>query len=187
MDTSPALPEEQSRRKLSYVFLAIGCILLIIAFLTGISDNPPGIVSMLVGLFLLLLGIIYRFGKSRKRKPAQQLLYWAPRALCIVFAVFISLFAFDVFREGQGFWATAIALLMHLIPTFLVLIVLAASWRREWIGGVLFIVLAVVYLVWAWNKPFGGVAIPLISGLLVLIGALFLLNWYYRVELRGTS
>jgi len=187
MDTNPVLPEEQSRRKLSYVLLAIGCILLVIAFLIGVSDNPPGIVSMLVGFFILVLGIIYRFAKSGKRKPAQQLLYWAPRASCIVFAVLSSLFALDVFKEGQGFWVTALALLMHLIPTFLVLIVLAVSWRREWIGGVLFIVLAVVYLVWAWNKPFGWLAIPVTSGLLVLIGALFLLNWYYRAELRGAS
>lgn len=187
MDTSSPLPEEQSRRKLSYVLLAIGCILLVIAFLIGVGDNPPGIVSMLVGFFLLVLGTIYRFGKSGKRKPAQQLLYWARRALSIVFAVLSSLFALDVFKEGQGFWVTALALLMHLIPTFLVLIVLAVAWRRERIGGVLFIVLAVVYLVWAWNRPVAGVAISLISGLLMLIGALFLLNGYYRAKLRGAS
>ena len=129
MDTGSPLPEEQSRRKLSYGFLAMGCILLVMAFLVGVGDNPPGIVSILVGFFLLVLGIIYRIGKSGKRKPAQQLLYWAPRALSIVFAVLSSLFALDVFKEGQGFWVTALALLMHLIPTFLILIVLAVSWR----------------------------------------------------------
>jgi hypothetical protein len=104
-----------------------------------------------------------------------------------VFAVLSSLFALDVFKEGQGFWVTALALLMHLIPTFLVLIVLAVAWRRERIGGVLFIVLAVVYLVWAWNRPVAGAAISLISGLLVLIGALFLLNGYYRAKHGGAS
>jgi drug/metabolite transporter (DMT)-like permease len=187
MDTNQAPQDEQSRRKLSYVLLAIGCILLVIAFLIGVGDNPPGIVSMLVGFFLLVLGIIYRFGKSGKRKPAQQLLYWAPRVLCIVTAMFISMFALDVFSEGQGFWGTAVALFMHLIPTFLILVLLFVSWRREWIGGILFILLGVLYVVWAWNKPFASSAIPLISGPLVLTGALFLLNWYYRVELRRTS
>jgi hypothetical protein len=170
------------------VLLALGCILLVIAFLIGVSDNPPGIVSMLVGFFLLVLGIIYWFVRSGKRKPAQQLLYWAPRALCIVFAAFSSLFALDVFNEGQGFWVTALALLMHLIPTFLVLIVLAVSWRREWIGGILFIVLAVLYVVWSWNKPFASwFTFVLMAGPLVLIGALFLLNWHYRGALRGSS
>lgn len=187
MDTSPALPEEQRRRKLSYALLAIGCILLVIAYLIGVSDNPPGIVSMLVGFFLLVLGIIYRFGKSGKRKPAQQLLYWAPRVLCIVTALFISIFALDVFNEGKGFLGTTVALLIHLIPTFLILIVLAVSWRREWIGGVLFVALAILYAVSSWNASFASSAIPLISGPLVLTGALFLLNWYYRAELRRTS
>ena len=188
MDTTPALPEEHSSGKMPFVLLAIGCILLVIAYVVGINDNPPGIVSMLVGFFLLVLGIVYRFGKSGKRKPAQQLLYWAPRALSIVFAVLSSLFALDVFKEGQGFWVTALALLMHLIPTFLILIVLAVSWRREWIGGALFVVVAVLYVVWAWNKPFGvWSTFLLIAGPLVLTGALFLLNWYYRGALRGTS
>jgi hypothetical protein len=187
MDTNTSLPEEHNRRKMPYVFFTIGCIMLIVAYAVGINDNLPGNVSMLAGFFAVVLGIVYRFAKSGKRKPAQQLLYWAPRALSIVFAVFISLFALDVFHEGQGFWVTAQALLMHLIPTFLIFIVLAISWRREWIGGTAYIALAVVYLVWAWNKPFGSSAIPPISGLLVLMGALFFLNWRYRGELRGTT
>lgn len=187
MDTNPTVPNQQSRRKLSYAFLAVGCVLLVIAFLVGINDNPPAIVAMLAGFFAVILAIIYFFGKSSKRTPGQQLLYWAPRALCILFAALAGLFALDVFNEGQGVWGTALALLMHLVPTFLVLVVLALSWRREWIGGILFIALAVIYAVWSWNMPFGPSAIPLISGMLLLIGALFLLNWQYRGVLRGNS
>lgn len=188
MDTSSSLPGKPNRRKWSYLLLAIGCILLVIAFLIGINDNPPGIASMLVGFFAVVLGIVYRFGKPGKRKPAQQLLYWAPRALCVVYALFISLFALDVFNEGKGFWGTSLALLIHLVPTFLVLILLAVSWRREWIGGILFVLLGVLYVVWAWNKPFGvWSTLLMIAGPLVLTGALFLLNWRYRDELRGKS
>jgi hypothetical protein len=187
MDTNQAPQDEQSRRKLSYVLIAVGIILLVVAFLVGTTDNPPGILSMLVGAFAVILGVVFRGKKSGTRTPAQQLLYWAPRVLCIVTAMFISLFALDVFNEGQGFWGTAVALLMLLIPTFLILVLLLVSWRREWIGGIIFILLGVLYVVWAWNKPFASSAIPLISGPLVLTGALFLLNWYYRVELRPTS
>jgi hypothetical protein len=46
-----------------------------------------------------------------------------------VFAVFISMFELDVFGAGYGFLNTIIALLMHLIPTVIILIVLAVSWR----------------------------------------------------------
>ena len=105
-----------------------------------------------------------------------------------MFAFFISLFALDVFGETRGFWQTLLALAMHLIPTFLLLIVLWASWRREWIGGMLFPTLGIIYITWAWNKPFGHWSVLLLmAGPPVITGVLFLLNWYYRDELRGKA
>ncbi len=188
MDTRPAPSEEPSRLKLSYLFLAIGCILLIIAYVIGISDNPPGIVSMLLGGCSFILGLFYRFGKSRGRTSGQEFLYWAPRALCITFALFSSIFALDVFGGQQNFWETALALIMHLIPTFLILVLLAISWRWEWVGGYLFIVMAAVYVVMSWGKPFAiWWSLLLLAGPLALTGALFLLNWYRRDVLRGSS
>ena len=122
------------------------------------------------------------------KRPIRQMLYWTPRVLCILFAAFISIFAADVFSEARGFWQTAIALLMHLIPTFLIVAILVVSWRREWIGGILFIALGVLYVLWAWDKPFGRwFTFLMIAGPPVLVGALFLLNWRYRAELRPGS
>jgi hypothetical protein len=188
MDSVTAMPETKTYRRTGYILLAAGCVLLGLTSLIGITDNPPGIACMLGGLFAIALGIIYGVAKTGRRKPAHQLLYWAPRALCIVFALFISMFALDVFTEGRGFWITLLALLMHLIPTFLLLIVLAISWRREFIAGILFPLLGVLYVVWAWNKPFGvWSTFLLMAGPLVLTGGLFLLNWFYRGELRGKS
>jgi hypothetical protein len=90
-----------------------------------------------------------------------------------------------VFEEAHGFWNILLALLMHLIPTFLLLIVLVVSWRREYIAGILFPFLGLLYVVWAWNKPFAVWSTLLImAGPLVLTGALFLLNWHYRGLLR---
>jgi hypothetical protein len=113
-------------------------------------------------------------------------LYWAPRALGVAFILFISLFALDVFGTGRGFWATALALLMHLIPVFFAAIVLALSWRWEWVGAFLFTVLGVLYVVWAWGR-FNWAAYTFISGPLFLLGALFLLNWVYRAEIRNAE
>jgi len=182
------MPQKNGLRKTSYLLVAVGIILLTVAFVVGIPDNFPGILSMLVGGFAVILGVIFYARKPGTRTPAQQFLYWAPRALCIAFALFISLFALDAFHEGQGFWGIILALLMHLIPTFLILIVLAVSWRREWIGGVLFILLGVLYVAWTWNKPIGhSSTFAIITGPLVLTGALFLLNWRYRSELKRSS
>jgi len=116
------------------------------------------------------------------KKSMKQILFWAPRLLTPLFAIFISLFAFDVFHEGYTFWETILALLIHLIPTGIVLLGLALSWRWEWIGGILFTGLGVLYLVAFRGQHWS--AYLLISGPLFLIGALFLLNWLYRAELH---
>jgi hypothetical protein len=61
-------------------------------------------------------------------------LYWVPRILGILFAIFISIFALDVFMEGYGFWETVVALVMHLVPTAIIFIVLLIAWRWERLG-----------------------------------------------------
>jgi hypothetical protein len=106
--------------------------------------------------------------------------------LGIFIAIFISLFALDVFAEGYSFWETIIALLMHLIPTVIILIILAIAWRWEWIGGILFILLGVLYITLFWD-PSQLPAYLMISGPLFLIGLLFLLNGFLRREQRAGS
>ena len=117
-------------------------------------------------------------------KSSKRALFWSPRLLCILFAVFISLFALDVFSEARGFWQTALALSMHLIPTFVLVIVLLVSWRWEWVGAVMFTALAVLYM-FAAPRHVNWIAYVCISGPLFLAGALFLLNWVRRAELRA--
>jgi len=115
---------------------------------------------------------------------ARRSLFWAPRALTIAFAGFLSLFALDVFNEGYSFWKTLAALGIHLIPTALVLVVLAIAWRWEWLGAAAYAGLAAWYVKGAWRHPDW---VATIAGPLVAIGALFLLNWLWRAELRGTK
>lgn len=115
---------------------------------------------------------------------SRRALLWTPRALCIAFALLLSLFALDVFNEGYGFWRTLGALLMHLIPAAMVLVVLALAWRWGWIGTVVFAGLGMYYALTAWRHPDW---VLTISGPLFVIAALFLVNWLKRVELRGTS
>ncbi len=109
----------------------------------------------------------------------KRLLFWSPRVLGILFAAFLSLFALDVFSEGYGLGETVLALLMHLIPTSLVVILLAVAWRWEWVGSILFIALALAYLASSSGESW------IISGPLFLIGILFLLNWMYRARLKA--
>jgi hypothetical protein len=116
------------------------------------------------------------------RDTPRRVLFWAPRALAILFALFISIFAFDVFVEGASFWEMLVALIIHLIPTALVVIALAFAWRRDSVGGILFTALGLLYIVVAWGQ-FEWMAYLLISGPLFLIAVLFLSNWLYRRKL----
>jgi lysylphosphatidylglycerol synthetase-like protein (DUF2156 family) len=113
-------------------------------------------------------------------------LTWTPRILCLLFAVFLSLFALDVFGQGFGYWETVLALLMHLIPTGIVLVVLAVSWRWERIGAILFMALGIWYLLTAWGR-FHWSADVVISGPLLLIGVLFLASWLNRTRIQSTT
>ncbi|MFH1852501.1 MAG: hypothetical protein ABIA75_09160 [Candidatus Neomarinimicrobiota bacterium] len=115
-----------------------------------------------------------------------KILLWTPRIITIIFALFISLFALDSFGAGNGFWKSIAAFLIHLIPTYLVVIVLILAWRRPWIGAVAYIGLGIFYIVWAWGR-FHISAYFGISGPLFLIGGLFLISWYYRLALSGNK
>ncbi|MCJ7536608.1 MAG: hypothetical protein WA997_18325 [Anaerolineales bacterium] len=114
---------------------------------------------------------------------ARKLLFWSPRVLGILIAIFVSLFALDVFGEVYSFWETIAALAMHLIPTGIILVVLGIAWRWEKVGGILFICLGVLSVMLFWD-PSRLPAYLLISGPLFLVGVLFLLNGFYRDEIR---
>ena len=109
----------------------------------------------------------------------KRILFWTPRVLCLLFAAFLSIFAFDVFDEGHGFWKTALALAIHLIPALILLAALALCWRWEWIGAILFPALGVFYLVATWGR-FPWFTYAVIAGPLLLLGMLFLLSWRLR-------
>jgi hypothetical protein len=109
------------------------------------------------------------------------LLRWVSRVLAILFALFVSIFALDVFGQGYSILQTVVALLIHLIPTALLVAALLVAWRREWLGGLLFIGLGVLYLVVSWGN-FDWFVYLLMTGIPCFIGALFLTSWVIRVK-----
>lgn len=111
----------------------------------------------------------------------KRILFWSPRVLCILFAIFISLFALDVFSEDYSAKEMILALIMHLIPTFMIIILLFISWRWEGIGAILFIVFPLFYLLMSRGESW------IISGPLFLVGVLFLMNWIYRDQLKTAT
>jgi hypothetical protein len=106
------------------------------------------------------------------------LLFWTPRVLGLLFAVFLSfivLLGFLYSRPGKGWEAFA--------AWPIIWAALAFSWRWELPGGLLFVGLGLWYIVESWGRilwPYG--LVP--GGPLFLVGALFLIDWMYRSRLR---
>ena len=61
-----------------------------------------------------------------------QVFHWLPRIICILAILFISIFAADAFEEGLS------AVLIHLIPSFVLITFLIIAWKWEFIGGIIF-------------------------------------------------
>jgi hypothetical protein len=116
------------------------------------------------------------------KKPVRLTLFWAPRILGILFAIFISLFALDIFDLQLGFWETLLGLFMHLIPTFLIVIALMLAWRWEWVGA-LFLGIG-AYFILRFSDGWDWLAYLLLVTPLFLIGVLFLVGWFYRAKIH---
>ena len=173
----------QSPAKFSFVLAAAGIIMIVLAFIIGISDNAPGILLLLIGACTLLYSLIHKYGATAQLSRPLKLLYWAPRVLSIVFIAFTSLFAMDVFEESKDFWQLLTALFMHLIPVLIMIVILLFSWKWEWLGGVLFSLVGILYIITNWGRfPF--LTYALIAGPLFITGILFALNWIYRAKLK---
>ncbi len=109
-------------------------------------------------------------------KAIRTILLWTPRGLAILFAAFISIFALDVFGEGYAFWETILALVIHLIPTGIILVALALAWRLEWLGAILFAVLGTSYVIMTRGR-FDLTTYLIVAGPSFLISILFLASW----------
>jgi hypothetical protein len=123
---------------------------------------------------------------------SRRALFWTPRALSIAFIAFLSLFALDVFEEHVGFWPTALALIMHLIPVFVLIAALVLAWRWEWIGAALYAATGLLYIAWvvSMSRPvpvrFRLIWILMIALPAFVIAGLFLANWLKRSELHAS-
>ena len=106
-------------------------------------------------------------------------LHWAPRILSIIYIVFLSLFAMDVFGENYSFLETIGALFMHLIPSLILIAITFLAWKKEKIGGIIFILLSIIFTIFF--KTYNDIITFLLISLPILItGILFLLNQFKK-------
>lgn len=126
-------------------------------------------------------------------KTSHKILHWAPRFICILAILFISMFSLDAFGNDKSLGEQLIDLLMHLLPSFVFIALLVLAWYKEFVGGIIFVFLGIVFSVFVFLINFNRNQFPLINSLLitlvigfpfVLVGILFLLNHSVKKKIK---
>ncbi len=68
-----------------------------------------------------------------------KVLFWFPRILAILAILFMLMFGFDAFMGNEPFGKKILSFLMNSIPAFVMILVLILAWKKEMIGGMIFI------------------------------------------------
>ncbi|MFA5259216.1 MAG: hypothetical protein WC979_07375 [Candidatus Pacearchaeota archaeon] len=114
------------------------------------------------------------------RKNTRPWLYYSPRILTILFILFISLFALDVFGNNYTFLETVQGLFMHLIPSMILIVFLIIAWKHEWVGAVGFFLFALLYIGMIVRKPLELYMLSYsltIAGPSIIVAILWWANW----------
>jgi hypothetical protein len=106
-----------------------------------------------------------------------QFLRWSPRILGILVSLFVGLFALDAFGEGKPLVEALAHFAIHLLPAVVLLAAVGASWNRPWVGGVTFVGLGIAYALTV--APIHLDWIVVVSGPLVVVGAIFIWSWLH--------
>ena len=68
-------------------------------------------------------------------------IHWIARILCLTAIIFISLFALDAFSPDLTVIQQLGAFFVHMIPSFILIVLLFLAWKKELAGGLVFILI----------------------------------------------
>jgi uncharacterized membrane protein HdeD (DUF308 family) len=103
--------------------------------------------------------------------------------------LFISMFALDSFEPGLTIWQQIGHFLVHLIPSYIFILFLAIAWKWEKAGGIIFLVLGLLFCVLVFRINYERNHFPFWKSLLIvlnvavpflLVGVLFLVSYYQK-------
>jgi hypothetical protein len=121
-------------------------------------------------------------------KKMTKIVHWAPRILCILAILFVGMFSLDSFDPSLTLSQKLLGFLIHNIPTLILIAILIVSWKWEFIGGIIFILIGVGFspIIFIHNYHMNhsvGISlgiIALITFPFVVVGGLFILSQYLK-------
>ncbi len=100
-----------------------------------------------------------------------------PRLISILAIGFVSIFSLDAFNHGTAS-EQLFDFMMHLIPTFVLIIILAIAWKWELIGGIIYVLLGIFISPLIYTDSY--LTIALITFPFFFAGLLFILSHFLR-------
>lgn len=121
-----------------------------------------------------------------------KIIHWLPRIICILAILFVSMFALDSFDPALSVWKQILALLIHLIPSFVLACFLILAWKWELIGGIAFILIGLGFtpFIYLHNYAMNHSVWMSISVVLminfpfVVVGSLFMVSHFLKKKLQ---
>lgn len=118
----------------------------------------------------------------------EKIILWLPRLLCIGAILFVSMFALDSFEPGIPFSQQLLNFFMHLIPTYVLLLLLWLAWKKPYVGGIIIAIIGVVTSPLIYNLNYNRnhsvmlslSIILLITIPFIVIGILFILSHFQK-------
>lgn len=121
-----------------------------------------------------------------------KIFHWLPRIICILAILFISMFALDSFAPELTFWQQVGGFLIHLVPSFILVGILIVSWKRELIGGIIFVLIGLGLSPFIFKHNYNmnnsvsmslGI-ILMITFPFIVVGILFIINHFIKKRLH---
>jgi hypothetical protein len=123
---------------------------------------------------------------------AGEILFWTPRLMCIVAIVVMSMLSFDAFKPEFSSWHQIRTFILHMVPSFTLILLLLLAWRKELTGGTIFIVVGMLLSVFLYRYNYqeyhsfikSFVPVALVALPFCLTGILFVVDYFYKKRHR---
>jgi hypothetical protein len=128
---------------------------------------------------IYVLGIAWRdhAALGRVNPRLAKIIHWAPRVAAILIIFFVSLFSLDVFEIEASPLELLGGFLIHNIPSIGMLLLLIFAWKRPAVGFVAFLAAAALFAIFFVRGPFALPNLLLFVLPLLLVAALFYIDW----------
>jgi len=123
--------------------------------------------------------------KKFNKKNRKGVLFWLPRIITILFILFISMFALDIFDANLGFWGTILGLFMHLLPTIILTLILVIFWKKSIVLAGMWLAFGIWYIFMMLPNMLKQFEFYYISWLVMFSGTAFVIAFLFFLEWKN--